>query len=93
MFLSNIPSYKNLEEPHDKVHEAYIQIYSLLKSKIKEGLFSNKNAQIKKKQEQIDHSMEDFNDYSKILLETLQQLEIDILQMPEDEIANLVAYS
>lgn len=90
MALSMIPSYNNLEEPHEMTHETYIQIYTLQKAKLKGGFFSSKNQLLKRRQSEIDSLTENFNDYSKIVVEGLNQLEIDVLKMSEEEIADIL---
>lgn len=93
MFLSMVPSFNALEEPHEMVHELYMQIYTLQKAKLKGGFFSNKARLMRKRQVEIARLTENFNDYTKILIESLQQLEIDILQMGDDELAEIASFS
>lgn len=89
MSLSELQSYNALEEPLEMIHETYIQIYTLQKAKLKGGFFSSKNQQIKKRQEEVDRLFANFNDYAKILVEGLNQLEIDVLRMSDQEIEKL----
>lgn len=90
MSLSELHSYQALEEPHELVHETYIQIYTLQKAKLKGGFFSSKNKQMKKRQEEVDRLAANFNDYTKILIEGLNQLEIEVLRMSDHEIENII---
>ena len=90
MSLSELNTYQALEEPHELVHETYIQIYTLQKAKLKGGFFSSKNKQIKKRQEEVDRLAANFNDYTKILIEGLNQLEIEVLRMSDHEIENII---
>ncbi len=89
MSLSMLPNFAALEEPHEMVHEMYIQIYTLQKAKLRGGFFSNKRKMLKRRQQEIITLMANLNDYTKILLGTLHQLEIEVLNMNDDEIKDL----
>ncbi len=90
MSLTIIPSFNALEEPHEMVHELYIQIYTLQKAKLKGGFFTSTYKLLKKRQEEVDRLFENFNDYTKILTEGLTQLEIDVLKMSDREIEEII---
>jgi hypothetical protein len=89
MVLSMLTNFAALEEPHEMVHEMYIQIYTLQKAKLRGGFFTNTRKLLKRRQQEIGILMANLNDYSKILLGTLHQLEIEVLNMNDDEIKDL----
>jgi hypothetical protein len=89
MALSMLTNFAALEEPHEMVHEMYIQIYTLQKAKLRGGFFTNTRKLLKRRQQEIGALMANLNDYTKILLGTLHQLEIEVLNMNDDEIKDL----
>jgi hypothetical protein len=89
MALSMLPSFAALEEPHEMVHEMYIQIYTLQKAKLRGGFFSSKRKMLKRRQQEIVTLMANLNDYTKILLGSIHQLEIEVLNMNDNEINEL----
>lgn len=88
--LSMLPSFAALEEPHEMVHETYIQIYTLQKASFKGGFFTSERKFLKKREEEVNLLSANFNDYVRILVESMTQLEIDVLKMPDEEIENLL---
>ncbi len=90
MVLSMLPNFAALEEPHEMVHEMYIQIYTLQKAKLKGGFFTNTRKLLRRRQQEIGALMANLNDYTKILLETLHQLEIEVLNMSDEEVNELI---
>jgi len=89
MALSILSNFAALEVPHEMVHEIYIQIYTLQKAKLSGGFFTSKRKILQKRQEEVVTLTASLNDYSKILVETIHQLEIEVLQMNDDEINDL----
>jgi signal transduction histidine kinase len=89
MFLSLLTNFQSLEHPHEMLHEMYIQIYTLQKAKLQGGFFTSKRKMLRKRQKEIGQLVANLNDYSKIMMETLQQLEIEVLRMNSSEISNL----
>jgi signal transduction histidine kinase len=89
MFLSLLTNFQSLEYPHEMLHEMYIQIYTLQKAKLQGGFFTSKRKMLRKRQKEIGQLVANLNDYSKIMMETLQQLEIEVLRMNSSEISNL----
>jgi hypothetical protein len=89
MFLSLLPNFQNLEHPHEMLHEMYIQIYTLQKAKLQGGFFTSKRRMLRKRQHEISQLVANLNDYSRIMIETLQQLEIEVLKMTSEEINEL----
>jgi len=89
MTLSMLSNFAALELPHEMVHEIYIQIYTLQKAKLSGGFFTSKRKILKRRQQEIVTLMASLGDYSKILVETVHQLEIEVLQMNDDEINDL----
>lgn len=93
MVLSMLRSYNALEEPNEMVHEMYMQIYTLQKAKLKGGFFSSRNQLLKRRQQEIENLVATLNDYSKILIEGINQLEIEVLKLSEEEVEKMVSFS
>lgn len=89
MFLSLLPNFQALEEPHEMLHEMYIQIYTLQKAKLQGGFFTSKRRMLNQRKEEISRLIANLNDYSRIILETLRQLEVEIIQMTNNEIKEM----
>ncbi|HIP48026.1 MAG TPA: hypothetical protein EYG92_03555 [Lutibacter sp.] len=89
MFLSLLPNFQALEEPHEMLHEMYIQIYTLQKAKLQGGFFTSKRRMLKMRKDEISKLIANLNDYSRIILETIRQLEVEVLQMTNDEIREM----
>ncbi len=90
MILSMSPNFQSIEMPHEMLHESYIQIYTLQKAKLRGGFFTSKRKMLKRRQEEITTLLANLNDYSRIILETMHQLEIEVLNMSNEEIDNLI---
>ena len=89
MFLSSLPNYQALETPHEMLHEMYIQIYTLQKAKLRGGFFTSKRRLLRKRQEEISALVANLNDYSRIMMELVQQLEVEVLQMSQRDIQEM----
>ncbi len=89
MDLSMSPNYQNLEIPHEMLHESYIQIYTLQKAKLRGGFFTSKRKLLRKRQEEIMNLLANLNDYSRIISESMHQLELEVLNMTDEEIRKL----
>ncbi len=89
MNLSSSVNYQNLEYPHEMIHEIYIQIFTLQKAKLRGGFFITKKRLLRKKKAEIDRLHQSFNDFSKILVETLKQLEMEVLSMSDAQIREM----
>lgn len=89
MFLSLLPNFQALEEPHEMLHEMYIQIYTLQKAKLQGGFFSSKRKMLKRRKEEITLLIANLNDYSRIMIEIIRQLEVDVIQMTNEEIGEM----
>ncbi len=90
MALSLSQYYQDLEYPHEALHEVYIQIFTLQKAKLRGGFFISKKKLLRKRDEEIKRLLMDFNDFSRIIIETLKQLEMEVLNMSDHEIDNLI---
>jgi len=90
MILSMIPGYMAIEEPHEMVHEIYIQIYTLQKATFKGGFFTSERKFLKKREEEVNRLSANFSDYVKILVEAMNQLEIDVLKLQDEEIESMM---
>lgn len=89
MFLSLLPNFQALEEPHEMLHEMYIQIYTLQKAKLQGGFFSSKRKMLARRKEEVSLLIANLNDYSRIMIETIRQLEVDVIQMTNEEIREM----
>jgi len=90
MILSMISGYMAIEEPHEMVRKIYIQIYTLQKATFKGGFFTSERKFLKKREEEVNRLSTNFNDYVKIVVESMNQLEIDVLKLPNEEIESLM---
>jgi len=90
MMLSMSPNFQNIEIPHEMLHESYIQIYTLQKAKLRGGFFTSRRKMLRKRQKEINSLLANLNDYSRIILETMHQLEIEVLNMSDAEIRDLI---
>ncbi len=89
--LSNVQGYKEIEEPHQKLHLVYMEIFKKLYGKDDRSalakLFSSKK---KFKQEQLDimnnNLLPRLVDISKMLLKEIKILESEIICLPNDVI-------
>lgn len=90
MALSMLPSYVSLEEPHEMLHETYIQIYTLQKAKLRGGFFTSKRKMLRKRRDEIVSLVADLNDYSRIITTTIRELEVEVLNMSASDLDNLI---
>lgn len=89
--LTSLTNYRNLENPHDKIHQIFIELNVLFNQNyVDSGLFSNAKKMNRLKQEKIQNLMEDFNSFSTILIEGLRLLEADVLKMSDAEVEVLI---
>ena len=88
--LSSLENYQSLEDPHEMLHEMYIQIYTLQKAKLRGGFFTSKRRLLRRRKAEIVSLVANLNDYSKIITTTLRQLENDVLNMSNADIENLI---
>jgi len=89
LMLSKLSHFKDLEIPHEMLHESYLKIYTLKRAKLPRGLFVNKQEVLSQREKDISLLLENLNDYSKIISETIKQLEIEVLNMNDLEISKL----
>ena len=88
-YFSHLDSFKAIEEPHSILHHKYMQIYKIKKQPLQTGLFITKKKALKKREEQLNALLEHMEQISKLLKETLEDFEEDIMQMSEAEIMQL----
>ncbi len=86
--FSNFPAFQDLEKPHELIHEIYIQIYTLQNSSLKGGLFSSKSKLLRKRQQEISELLAKLNEHSSGLLNSLEQLEKEVLLEKETFFTN-----
>ena len=82
--LAEFDSFQALEKPHEMIHDIYIKIYTLQNSSLKGGLFVKKTNLLKSRQHEINELIIDLNKESNKLLDSLKQLEHDVLQFAGD---------
>ncbi len=90
MALSMLPSYISLEDPHEMLHEIYIQIYTLQKAKLHGGFFTSKRKLLKLRKQEIVSLVADLNDYSRIMTTTMRDLETEVLNMSASDLDSLI---
>lgn len=82
--LAEFDSFQALEKPHEIIHDIYIQIYTLQNSNLRGGLFAKRINLLKSRQHEINNLIIDLNKQSNKLLDSLKQLENDVLRFTGD---------
>jgi len=90
MALSMMPSYISIEEPLENVYSIYLQIYTLQRAKHKGGFFGFFRNDEKKRLKEIELLTANFNSYNKILLDSVHQLEMEVMNLSEMEFLQMV---
>jgi len=81
--LSLLETFKSLEPMHDKMHHIYQSIYHLENKKKKSRFLKLKTEDEVLKKKQIRAYFKDMAKISKHFLETLKELETDIIGIPD----------
>lgn len=92
--LGGLPAFHAIEAPHRVLHEIYMQIFTLLfEAENKDAGFFRKLFGMSAKQannrEQVAQLLDSLIAVSRTLLEATEQLERDVQEMSEDEVAAL----
>lgn len=90
MVLSMMPSYITIEEPLENVFSIYLQIYTLQRAKHKGGFFGFFNSDDKKRLKEIEILTSNFGEYNKILLDSMHQLEMEVMHLSEIEFSQMI---
>ena len=77
-FLSKFSSFRDLEKPHEMIHEIYIHIYTLQNATLRGGFFTRKSKMLRDRQHEIGVLVKRLNNYSNLLLDTLKRLEEEV---------------
>jgi hypothetical protein len=90
-YFSKLDSYNSIEEPHTMLHNKYMEIYKLRKTRVKGGFFTSEKSAKRKKEAQLSGLMEQLFQISNILMEALGHFEEDIENMSDIEIQRLTS--
>ncbi len=86
--LSKFSSYKNIEAPHEKIHDIYADIYKLIHEKVKTGWFQSKKSAEERRDKEVDALLEKMDEQVELLLEHLDKLEKDVSNLTAAELYN-----
>jgi len=86
LVLSSLKSYKDIEMPHEQLHNTYAEIYALKETVVKGGLFKSKGKAEKEKEEEIGEMLKVLDNYVHIVLTVLQRLEEEVEGMSDERI-------
>lgn len=87
--LSQMPQYTQLETHLVLVHQIYMQMYKLVFGEVKSGLFRSKEKIKQNNFNKAKDMMINLNAASESLVQTLTELEQELIHMAEDEILAL----
>mgnify|MGYP002713031351 CR=1 FL=1 len=91
--LSSLDSYEAIATPHESLHQIYINIFKLLFGEddrsAMQKLFGSSSRLKKNNQQQAQELMQNLLDISETLLLAIRQLEDDIKNMSDAELAEL----
>ncbi len=88
--LSEFSEYTDIEEIHQLVHDTYLQIYSLYKKPIEGSLFNSAKKQEAERESKAIKLDLILKQYSKLLFELLQKLEVKVKSLPDEVVENLI---
>jgi hypothetical protein len=89
MALSMLPSYMAIEEPLENVFNTYIQIFTLMRAKKKSSGLFGWGGEAKKKAE-MDNLVANFSNHNKFLLDSIHQLELEVMNLSDSDFSQLV---
>lgn len=90
--LSLIEEYQNLEKPHQMIHDVYLQIFNLHKTKIVGSLFNSEKKQIKERERKAASLKRSLISFSDVLFKNLLLLEDKVKKFTDEEINSLNAF-
>ena len=89
MALSMLSSYMGIEEPLENVFNTYIQIFTLMRAKKKSsGLFGW--GDVAKKKAEMDGLVVNFGNHNKVLLDSIHQLELEVMHLSDSDFSQLI---
>ncbi len=92
--LSSLQEYKNIEDPHTKLHVIYMEIFKILFEKKKVSFFGKligKSATISEADKQLARAkFRTLEEVSKSIVNKLDTLEAKLKQLGEQEVAKLL---
>lgn len=91
--LSLLPSYHSIEEPLEQVFSNYLQIYTLQRAKHKGGFFSIFRNSDTRREKELEVLRLGFNNYNKILLDSIQQLEMEVMTLSDKDFEEMINMS
>ncbi len=87
--LSHIEEYQNLEMPHQKIHDVYLQIFNLYKTKIEGSLFNSEKKQKKERERKAISLKKSLSSFADILFKNLLLLEDRVKKFNDEEMNDL----
>lgn len=91
--LASLSAYEAIETPHEMLHQIYMRIFKILFTEedrsILQKLFGSKGKLDKKKQEEAESLMQNLLSVSRTLLEAINLLEQEVMNLTEEELAEL----
>lgn len=87
--LSGLKSYAGIDAPHAELHQIYMDIYKLLFSEVKVGIFQSKKKQRLKNKALAEEKFHELLHVSETLLEAINKLEQEVRALDDDEIEAL----
>jgi len=87
--IAAFEEYKELDRPHQMIHDTYLQIFELYKKKIEGSIFNSEKKQLKVREEKSNELVKTLIDYSKELFENLALLENKIKALSKEQMDTL----
>lgn len=91
--LAGLATYPGIEAPHETLHRIYLEIFKLLFSdqerSLLSRLFGKASAQREKNRHQAEALMTQLLGVSTTMLDALAQLEKEVMETPDQELARL----
>ena len=91
--LSSLSSFRSIEVPHEMLHKIYMEIYKLLRTEDDRSAFQKmlQSAKKHKQQNQLEAEslMKNLLSVSGTLLESINLLEREVMDLSEDEMADM----
>ena len=86
LIFSKLKSYRDIEMPHNELHNTYAKIYALKHTDVKGGLFTSKAKGLRKREDEIAEMLKALDNYVNIVLTVLQRLEEEVEGMSDEAI-------
>ncbi len=82
--MQHMDSFREIEEPHQGIHNIYMKMYQVKNKEIKVGLFGSKDKAEKERAQELEILMQQMLTVSKDLLEKIAVLEEEICHLDEN---------